>query len=137
MRANWRGSFPGIAATRSSVLGVRCSCAGGFVSLYTVSSCVLRPIFDQKSRRDGAVDAELGAALAWWGDVLRLRICELRCWDKPTSSPVHLFVDASGSPPYLGAVAYDNGKVWWTHMAPPPAALDHFKARADNQIMGL
>ena len=98
---------------------------------------MLRPIFDQKSRRDGVVDAELGKALTWWGDVLRLQICELHCWEKPTSAPVHLFVDASGSPPYLGAVVYDGGKVWWTHMAPPPAALEHFKARADNQIMGL
>lgn len=99
---------------------------------------MFRPIFDQKTRRDGAVEAELDAALSWWRDVLRLGICELRCWDKPTkSSPVHLFVDASGSPPYLGAVAYHEGEFWWTHMAPPPATMEHFKDRADNQIMGL
>jgi hypothetical protein len=96
-----------------------------------------RPIFDQKSRRDGALGGELRAALEWWRDVLRLRICELRRWEKVVSPPVHLFVDASGSPPYLGAVVFCDGRVWWTHMAAPAAALERFRARADNQIMGL
>ena len=96
-----------------------------------------RPIFDQKSKRNGALCAELGAALEWWHDVLRLRICELRVWEQVATAPVHLFADASGSPPHLGAVLYCDGKVWWTHMSPSASTMERFRARKDNQIMGL
>ena len=50
---------------------------------------------------------------------------------------MHLFGDARGFPPHLGAVLYCDGGVWWTHMPAPPAVLAHFRARKDNQIMGL
>ena len=100
--------------------------------------CVFcRPLFDQVCRKDGSVDVELEAALEWWYKVLELNICELRPWEIPISQPVHLFVDASGSPPYLGAVAFYKGEAWFTHMAPSRKMMEHFRSRGDNQIMGL
>ena len=100
-------------------------------------SALSRPLFDQKTRRVAVIDKELHAALIWWREILRLGICELRPWVKSFESPVHLFVDASGSPPYLGAVVFCDGRIQWTHMAPPRETLERFRNREDNQIMGL
>lgn len=44
---------------------------------------------------------------------------------------VHLFGDASGSPPYLGAVAAIGGKLFWTHMGVPAEVLGAFRERKD------
>ena len=43
---------------------------GGSHLFNRVGRAMLRPLFDQKSRRDGQVDFELHAALRWWKDVL-------------------------------------------------------------------
>ena len=62
---------------------------------------MLRPIFDQSTRRDGAVDVHLARALRWWIDVLATGIFERREWDPPLDKPVHVFVDAAGKDAHL------------------------------------
>ena len=53
------------------------------------------------------------------------------------SRPVHLFCDARGEPPHLGAVLV-MGRTWyWTHVQPSKEVLQHFHRRSDNQIMAL
>eukprot|EP00973_Karenia_brevis_P076345 10604474-Karenia_brevis.AAC.1 len=41
---------------------------------------MIRPIYDQCTRRDGAVNFELARALDWWIKVLKLKVAELRPW---------------------------------------------------------
>ena len=98
---------------------------------------MLRPVFDQKTRRDGRVDVHLRRALAWWGQVLALRLCERRLWSEDECDVVQLFCDARGQPAHLGAVVIYGGQCWWTHLAPPESVLSSFRSRNDNQIMGL
>ena len=98
---------------------------------------MLRPIFDQQTRRDGRVDSELRRSLQWWVSVLELELCELRRWKTVELPVVHLFCDASGNPAHLGAVLFVDGDVLWTHMGVETQVLQTFRQRADNQIMGL
>ena len=50
---------------------------------------------------------------------------------------MHLFTDARGWPPHLGAVLFD-GRCWvYSHVEAPAHLLSRFDARQDNQIMGL
>ena len=98
---------------------------------------MLRPIFDQKTRRDGAMTPELSIGLEWWDEVFDKQVAELRDWKEEYSPPVHLFCDASGQPPYLGAVLFIDGMCWYTHMKVTDDILERFKRRRDNQIMGL
>ena len=98
---------------------------------------MLRPLFDQRTRRDGAVDCELRRGLVWWQAALKLCVVELRPWKQREGAPVHLFCDASGKPAHLGAVVFVDGWCMWTHFAPPESVLAHFVNRRDNQIMGL
>ena len=98
---------------------------------------LLRPIFDQCTRRDGKIDRELRRSLEWWKKVLGLSLAEVRDWVDNPQPVCHLFCDASGSPPHLGAVALVDGQAWWTHMPVPTSVLSSFKNRRDNQIMGL
>ena len=136
-RRSSRGSCPGAVPPRSNVSGGLCSGQGCQLPCVRVKLLCDRPLFDQKSKRDGEIDIELRAALEWWLDVLRMGVCELRPWDKSYDTPVHLFVDASGSPPYLGAVLFCDGRIQWTHMAPSSDMMKRFRSREDNQIMGL
>ena len=98
---------------------------------------MLRPIFDQKTRRDGGMTPELSRGLEWWDEVFDKQVAELRDWKEEYSPPVHLFCDASGQPPYLGAVLFIDGMCWYTHMKVTDDILERFKRRRDNQIMGL
>ena len=104
---------------------------------FSFPSSSLRPIFVQKSRRDGCIGPELQRALVWWRDVLELDLAELRPWQMPSEQPVHLFCDAAGSPAHLGAVVFVDGKCFWTHKAGPEELWEFFVARADQQINGL
>ena len=98
----------------------------------------LRPLFDQVSRRDGAMNDELRSSLRWWTHVLRMGISELHEWWVPTTKPVHLFTDASGGGGgHLGAVLLIDGECHWTHMEVSGQLQGMFVNRADNQIMGL
>eukprot|EP00973_Karenia_brevis_P056921 7917739-Karenia_brevis.AAC.1 len=98
---------------------------------------MLRPIFDQCSRRDGKINCELLDALKWWVQAFELGISGLRDCEDNTSDPVHIFADASGDPMHLGAVLAVDGTLYWTHARPPRAILEKFKSRKDSQIMGL
>lgn len=110
---------------------------GGSNLFHRLGRAMLRPIFDQKSRRDGHTSPELLRALVWWDTALQLELAELRPWDDTHARPVHLFCDAAGSPAYLGAVLFDGDECWYTHAPPPAAVMEEFKHRNDNQIMGL
>jgi len=98
---------------------------------------MLRPIFDQKSKRDGRMSSELERSLCWWKEVLQRGLCERRQWKQVYLPPVHLFCDARGFPAYLGAVVMVDDKCYYTHMAPTPELMSMFRRRKDNQIMGL
>ena len=98
---------------------------------------MLRPLFDQKRSSRARVGKELARALIWWKAALELDIAELRPWKGPRGSIAHLFCDAAGHPAHLGAVLLIDKECFWTHMAVPEDILNSFKARKDNQIMGL
>ena len=98
---------------------------------------MLRPLFDQQSRRDGVVSSEWRHAMRWWEGILKQQICEERLWQSLEEKPLHLFCDARGSPPNLAAVLLSEDFCVWTHMKPATETLGHFRARGDNQIMGL
>ena len=98
---------------------------------------MLRAIFDQCSRYDGRINFELWRALIWWRRVLATEIAELRPWVVSQEKPWHLFCDASGEPPRLGAVLLTSAGAFWTCFTPGQSFLDNFKCRSDNQIMAL
>jgi hypothetical protein len=118
---------------------------------------MLRPLFDQKSRKDGHVSPELRRSLVWWlqvwrvgagvwllgvafavmFQVLSMNLAELRPWGQVASQTVHLFGDAAGNPPHLGAVLCIDGEWFWSHADAPVEVLASFRRRRDNQIMGL
>lgn len=98
---------------------------------------MLRPIFDQKSRRDGAVSSELRHSLRWWKTVLMMELAELHQWETTDDAIVHLFCDASSTPPHLGAVLFVDGQCLWTHRPLESHVMSFFQSRKDNQIMGL
>ena len=88
-------------------------------------------------RRDGLLSEELRLALQWWLSALQLSVAEIHDWVEGCIRPAHLFCDASGSPPHLGAVVFIDGACWWTHTAVPSRWLSFFRRRNDQQIMGL
>ena len=97
------------------------------------------------------------ACVRWWVQVLNLKLAERHDWTSCEQSVAHLFGDASGSPPQLGAehvkafhhtvalqfgflagtVLFLDGQVKWAHMAPGEDTLRHFRRRSDQQIMAL
>ena len=120
----------------ASKLAGRLSWDGSFM-FKRLGRALLRPVFDQQTRHDGAVSAHLARALRWWAQVLRLRLSERVDWCEPASAPVHMFCDASSSPPYLGVVMFCDGEWQWTHSPVPCDLLNCFLRRRDAQIMGL
>ena len=110
---------------------------GGANMFRKLGRAMLRPIFDQKTRRDGQLNPELRGALQWWIEVLQRRLAERRSWESSGQQPIHLFCDASGSPPHLGAVLLHEDGCFYTHLKPGGKLLSMFKPRKDNQIMGL
>ena len=69
--------------------------------------------------------------------MLKLELAELREWESREGAPLHLFVDARGHPPHLGAVLFHESGILWTHLEPEKEIMECFKSRRDNQIMGL
>ena len=94
-----------LTAGASSKLAGKLSWGGSHL-FRRMGRAMLRPIFDQRTRRDGKVDSELRRALEWWLLVLKRKVAEERLWAPPVSKPVHLFCDARGQPPHLAAVLY-------------------------------
>ena len=110
---------------------------GGSEMFCKLGRAMLRPIYDQKTEFSGAVDANLDRSLQWWIEALSLRLAERTEWETVCDEPVHLFCDASSTPPHLGAVLYEGDECHWTHLEPPAKVLSQFRPRKDNQIMGL
>lgn len=89
------------------------------------------------AHRSSHVGADLRDALAWWSRILELDIVEKREWNAPTTETAHLFVDASGEPPYIGAVLAIDGALYYTDGPVPERFMQWLHARADAQIMAL
>ncbi len=120
----------------SSKLGGKLSW-GGSRLFRRLGRAMLRAIFDQRSKHDGWLSPELRRALRWWIAVLKLRLAELRKWRQEDEPPVHLFGDARGVPPNLGAVVFIGGSCLYTHMELPEHVMHQFLRRRDSQIMAL
>ena len=125
---------PGLASKISGKLAW-----GGSHLFARLGRAALRPLYDQRTRRDGKMSAELREALVWWLRVLRSDVAQLKMWSTPVWHVVHLFCDASSSPPHLGCVLFQRGSssVKWCHMPVPKHVLENFRNRRDAQIMGL
>ena len=98
---------------------------------------MLRPIFDQQTNYKSDMGFELERCLRWWIGILENQLAEFRLWEQPKVHWVHLFCDARGEPPHLGAVLITHDKCLWTHYQPTPEIVQHFRSRKDNQIMGM
>ena len=73
----------------------------------------------------------------WWRSALQSEIAEERVWSATPLPPVHVFGDASGSPPQLGVVVCADAVWYWTYLAPGDSVMQPFARRRDCQIMGL
>ena len=109
-----------------------CSC-----TFRRLGRAMLRPIFDQKSKRNGLIDPELRRALQWWDQILRMKVAERLAWQQADTYEVHMFCDAAGSPAHLAAVLLMDGQTYFTHAEPSQKVMKAFYHRRDNQIMGL
>ena len=126
--------MPGLASKLSGKLAW-----GGSQLFARLGRAALRPLYDQRTRRDGSISAELRESLLWWLRVLGSEIAQLKMWNPLVRHVVHLFCDASSSPPHLGCVLLQRGSssVKWCHMPVPKHVLHNFQQRRDAQIMGL
>ena len=117
-------------------LAGRLSWAGQFL-FHRVGRAMLRPIFHQKFSRSGSLSTELKVALGWWLWALEQDIVETRQWQSCELPPVHLMVDAAGSPAHCAAVLFVDGRCMYTDGAPAEYLMKEFQGRSDNQIMTL
>ena len=101
---------------------------------YRVGRAMIRPIFDQKRSKDGAIHGPLRVALQWWIRILQMEICEEHYWGAPLTSVAHMWVDARGVPSRLAAVLFIDGEWFYTDGAPSDGVMSRFKARRDRQI---
>ena len=123
---------PGMASKLAGKLSWGCS------QLFCrIGRAMLRPLYDQRTRRDGKVDRELERALRWWLMVLKRHLAERRDWHVVQEEVLHMFCDARGSPPTLAAVLFVQDECLYTHMVPPAHVMEQFRSRKDQQIMGL
>ena len=120
----------------ASKMAGRLSWAGSH-TFRRLGRAMLRPLYDQKFKYSGTLSKELRRSLEWWLDVLVLEIAEAHPWEHINEHPAHLFCDAAGTPPHLGAVLSDGSDCLWTHMEVPAEVLRQFQQRRDSQIMGL
>ena len=117
-------------------LAGRLSWAGQFL-FHRVGRAMLRPIFDQKFSRTGALTVQLKTALGWWLWALEQDIVETRQWKMCELPPVRLLVDAAGVPAHCAAVLFVDGRCLYTDGAPAAHLMKQFQSRSDNQIMTL
>ena len=89
------------------------------------------------SCRSGRINVGLRTALRWWCTVLRWELAETRAWKQSVQPPVHLFVDARGSPARCAAVLFVDGKCLFTDGQPSLRFMGLLEERRDNQIMSL
>ena len=135
-RLSWGSSHLFRPAGRRWIL---CSCVLHLCmhAVRKLGRAMLRPIYDQKTRRDGKASVELQRSLQWWREVLQRGLRERRAWKHDEKPPVNLFCDASGYPAYLGAVLFIDSECYYTDFAPTAELTAMFRCRKDNQIMGL
>ena len=69
--------------------------------------------------------------------MLAMEICEMRPWHTREAPPVHIFVDARGTPPRCAAVAFIDGRCMYSDGEPSSRIMKSFAARKDAQICGL
>ena len=98
---------------------------------------MVRPLYDHVRSGSELISVELSRALLWWLDVFELELVEQRSWFVPRRQPAHLFCDAAGEPAHLASVLWLDGKLLFTHRAPPCDIIQHLRSRSDKQIMGL
>jgi hypothetical protein len=98
---------------------------------------MLRPIFAQKSSRDGLVHGNLDAALAWWEEALVWHDAEEHWFEEDRGISAELFVDASGEPGHLCAVLFINGLAFYCHAEVPAEWKAALIPRDDAQIMAF
>ena len=58
----------------------------------------------QSSAFRSEISQDLKLVLQWWGEILKLKICEERPWFDQPSDVAHLFADARSTPPRIAAV---------------------------------
>ena len=104
---------------------------------HRLGRALLRPLFAQARGRTQNVNSSLRLCLEWWLEVLASDVCELVPWKLSHQKCVHLFCDARSVPPRIAAVLLIDGQQYFTDCEPPVAAMEFFRPRADNQIMGL
>ena len=104
---------------------------------HKLGRAMLRPIFNQRLSKVGRLGSALRVALEWWKQVLSMHICEMRPWSMCESPPVHIFVDARGTPPRCAAVAFLDGQYHFTDGMPSDKVMSMFQSRNDAQICGL
>ena len=68
---------------------------------------------------------------------MRWELAETKAWSQSEQPPVHLFVDARGSPARCAAVLFSDGKCFFTDGEPSPCFMNLLEERRDNQIMSL
>ena len=96
----------------------------------------MRPLYNVKRGQSWSPQVE--SALTWWLEVLSLQVLQVRPWVWPASRPVQIYCDAAGAPARLAAVVFtDDGRTFYTDVAPPQSLLDYFIDRSDNQICSL
>ena len=104
---------------------------------HKLGRAMLRPIFNQRLSKVGRLGKALRVALEWWKQVLATHICEIRPWSMGESPPVHVFVDARGTPPRCAAVTFLDGHYHYTDGKPSDKVMNFFRSRNDAQICGL
>ena len=104
---------------------------------YRLGRAMLRPIFDQKFSRNGRMSTALKFVLKWWLHILSLDLGEEHSWEAPTSPPLHLFVDARGSPFRCAAVLFTQNGCMYTDGKPSNAIVSNLQQRHDDQIMAM
>ena len=102
-----------------------------------VGRALIKPVYAQKSSRNGVISPRLRDALQWWLRILTLAICELRDWEQVDRGVCHLFVDAASSPARCAAVLFHCDGIAYTDAAPNAAMWNLLMNRRDKQITGL
>ena len=62
------------------------------------------PFFLLVRARSSAVGRDLELSLRWFKEVLQHEICQISCWERQRSKPIHLYCDARGDPARIAAV---------------------------------
>ena len=104
---------------------------------HKLGRAMIKPVYAQKASATGSVGPRLLEALRWWRDVLQRETSEERPWQSVAQSVCRIFVDAASTPAYCAAVAFIDGKRFYTAVAPPVSLMSQLASRRDKQITSL